>query len=761
MALTLLAVYALDYALLTNRRRYWALFAYALAAAVLFHYLAGILLVALAAFLTLRWRQLPPGRRGLAGALAVLAIGALAFVLLRAGPRGSLTSLLATRLDQPWRAAAIEPLVTRWALGPHAEGVGRVEALLFAVGPWLLVIAGIVAMARPKVWTRPNLQALFALLVFTPPLVGWAAMVHVEPRHHSALYGVFVIALALGIMALYKRSRWIGAAVLAVLLTGYTFLSYQESATGNWRSFSVAARYITERAGDDETLVYTYYFDRPLDQFYNTRGLAAEYIPPTAAPITDEEIEEMAREALASAPAVWLNLYPGPPETAKVEAAFDRLAFPADKRWFPLGRGVVHYLAPVELLEQEGGVTWDGGMALDRWWAEPGPVDAGKGLRFQFEWRKAGELPANALVALTLVDVNGQVWARRVGEPCNGGCPTGAWGDEPILDRQALYISGDVPPGSYQVRLAWVTPGGETYLARRPGDDVATVDIELMKAAVQQPVTPPAVVPPLATAVGAPIGKGLAFLGYEAASREAQAGATWPVALQFRVDAPLPGNALDLHLVLTRDGQETHVAAPAGLAPAGGGIIRAQPVFAIPGTLAAGEYRAEIGASAAGDAQLLGRAPLGALTISDRPRRFEAPAVGAPVDAQWAEGVTLIRAETPETARPGDDIPITLVWQAGGPTARNWKVFVHLLNGAGGLRAQVDSYPAEGAAPSTSWQANEVILDTRRLALPADLEPGSYNLRVGLYDELTGERLPLAEGGDSVTLPRGLVVESK
>ena len=66
------------------------------------------------------------------------------------------------------------------------------------------------------------------------------------------------------------------------------------------------------------------------------------------------------------------------------------------------------------------------------------------------------------------------------------------------------------------------------------------------------------------------------------------------------------------------------------------------------------------------------------------------------------------------------------------------------------------------ATPTASWVAGEYIQETRPLTLPADLAAGSYQLRVGLFDPQTGERVPAsgpgAEGDQrvliaSVTIP--------
>jgi hypothetical protein len=108
----------------------------------------------------------------------------------------------------------------------------------------------------------------------------------------------------------------------------------------------------------------------------------------------------------------------------------------------------------------------------------------------------------------------------------------------------------------------------------------------------------------------------------------------------------------------------------------------------------------------------------------------------------------------------GVTVPITLTWQAGGPTTRNWKVFVHIFDTAGVKRTQEDGYPMDGQALSSSWQANEVIVDVHNVPLPADLPDGDYTVRLGLYDEETGERLPCG-GGDSIILAQPLKVDSR
>jgi hypothetical protein len=76
------------------------------------------------------------------------------------------------------------------------------------------------------------------------------------------------------------------------------------------------------------------------------------------------------------------------------------------------------------------------------------------------------------------------------------------------------------------------------------------------------------------------------------------------------------------------------------------------------------------------------------------------------------------------------------------------------LNREGGLAAQQDSEPNSGASPTVSWTPGETITDRRGLALPTDLQPGTYTLIIGLYHrDDAGARLPVAPaGGDYLEL---------
>jgi hypothetical protein len=123
--------------------------------------------------------------------------------------------------------------------------------------------------------------------------------------------------------------------------------------------------------------------------------------------------------------------------------------------------------------------------------------------------------------------------------------------------------------------------------------------------------------------------------------------------------------------------------------------------------------------------------------------------VGQPVGANFGDQIELLSYDL---ASPDAPLAVTLQWRALRPPAADYTVFVHLLDAGGATVAQHDARPQGGAYPTSVWDGGEVVVDEHTLALPPDLPPGDYWLRVGLYLLETGERLPVTGNGDSIQL---------
>jgi hypothetical protein len=141
--------------------------------------------------------------------------------------------------------------------------------------------------------------------------------------------------------------------------------------------------------------------------------------------------------------------------------------------------------------------------------------------------------------------------------------------------------------------------------------------------------------------------------------------------------------------------------------------------------------------------------PLG-LFHDDSPAYTAEPAE-VDVFANLGDQIALIGYSGPEGAvRAGDELEMTLYWQALRPLEIDYQVFVHVLGADRRPVAQSDRLNP-GDFPTRRWSTEEYVIDAHRLALPADLPAGRYSVSAGLWVQSEGWRLPLFdEGGKQV-----------
>ncbi len=168
--------------------------------------------------------------------------------------------------------------------------------------------------------------------------------------------------------------------------------------------------------------------------------------------------------------------------------------------------------------------------------------------------------------------------------------------------------------------------------------------------------------------------------------------------------------------------------------------VRGQHLLRLPASLETGEYQF-----------WLQETPLGALHVEAPQRLLEEPPYSRAVDQVLGEqarlvGYSIVRSSAPPT------MTVTLVWQGLREMKTSYRVFVHLVDGAGNIVAQSDAEPARWTRPTTGWAAGEYVIDPHVLSLPEPFSAADLALRVGLYDAGTGQRLPLPDGADFVSL---------
>lgn len=119
-----------------------------------------------------------------------------------------------------------------------------------------------------------------------------------------------------------------------------------------------------------------------------------------------------------------------------------------------------------------------------------------------------------------------------------------------------------------------------------------------------------------------------------------------------------------------------------------------------------------------------------------------------PTDYVLGEGLRLIGYHLPSIwPNPGDPLPLTLFWRADQAISASYKVFVHFVGPDFNLAqnnflwGQVDNLPLNGEWPTSAWPPGVVLADEYQVPLAPDAPPGCYQIVIGLYDPVTGERL--------------------
>jgi hypothetical protein len=119
--------------------------------------------------------------------------------------------------------------------------------------------------------------------------------------------------------------------------------------------------------------------------------------------------------------------------------------------------------------------------------------------------------------------------------------------------------------------------------------------------------------------------------------------------------------------------------------------------------------------------------------------------------ATFGDLFTLRRFSVPESAAPGDMIPVSLWWTVEQVPPLDYSVSVFLMDANGIPVAQQDSPPLNGASPTSAWEPASLYYDHHTLTLPPTLPPGQYDLGVRVYWYGDGVPLAVDAGGPRLT----------
>ena len=105
------------------------------------------------------------------------------------------------------------------------------------------------------------------------------------------------------------------------------------------------------------------------------------------------------------------------------------------------------------------------------------------------------------------------------------------------------------------------------------------------------------------------------------------------------------------------------------------------------------------------------------------------------------KGIRLEAVQIPDRVPDDGRLPVALFWSAEKQLAKDYTVFVHVVDRDGQMVGQRDQVPAAGKAPTSGWAPGSLIADEYRVPIQAGAGNGPYRVYVGMYDPATGTRL--------------------
>ena len=90
-------------------------------------------------------------------------------------------------------------------------------------------------------------------------------------------------------------------------------------------------------------------------------------------------------------------------------------------------------------------------------------------------------------------------------------------------------------------------------------------------------------------------------------------------------------------------------------------------------------------------------------------------------------------------------VAVRLVWLARQTMTDSYKIFVAINDDQGNVIAKTDSRPQAYVSNTNRWLPGQLSQDTFVLPIPSDRQPGHYQVRIGWYNEVDGQRLPVLD----------------
>jgi 4-amino-4-deoxy-L-arabinose transferase-like glycosyltransferase len=352
-------------------------------------------------------------------------------------------------------------------------------------------------------------------------------------------------------------------------------------------------------------------------------------------------------------------------------------------------------------------------------------------LEATLHWRTEQLLTEDYRIEMTVLDQAGRPQARWLGQPLNGRYPTRAWAPGDRL-RDVIHIPvAGLAPGDYQVQLRLLGETGALSPLEINAQTSLPVSVDADRLSLGDVTLTPSSAPNAdsITLADQEIGYTLWPPDQPAAKRPIYGERATIV---FLLDTLLPD---DIRIKLI--GPDDQPREPIDQT----GYLQS---FLVEPYLVNGDYRLRFERWVADEVVAqVETEPL--LRIETEERQFAIGPVAQPVMANFAGQVTLLGYDLPQRrVRPGDDLTLTLHWQAQKTIGADLIIFNHLIDAqqtvwGGKDRRTRDIYS------TMLWAPREIVTDPFHVEVAPDAPDGIYRLLVGLY-------LPVGEAPVSLPL---------
>lgn len=207
-------------------------------------------------------------------------------------------------------------------------------------------------------------------------------------------------------------------------------------------------------------------------------------LAPSSWPAQPENIQAAFPSSAQDSPAQRINLIlvdeTVTDPTRSVQLAFQQEFYYVSEAWFGLLHRQEYVTGPLVPALSPTRIQYQGGIELSEGAVVDAQTSPGSYVRMALAWRTPVQIADSFSVFVHLVDGQGMLRAQHDGIPGAGLFPMSSWASgQTIVERFAIFIPTDIPPGEYEVRVGIYAPGSGLRLpivaAPEAGPDYAIV----------------------------------------------------------------------------------------------------------------------------------------------------------------------------------------------------------------------------------------------------------------------------------------------